>query len=76
MFEPMPKTPSDTKKGNMPQIGVRIPPPALAKIDALVAERNRRAGWNEVTRSDVIRDLVMRGLDATDAEPKGGKKRG
>jgi Arc/MetJ-type ribon-helix-helix transcriptional regulator len=49
--------------GGMPQVGVRLPPPTIEEIDALVEERNAAAGWAEVNRSDVIRELVQSGLE-------------
>ncbi len=46
----------------MSQIGVRLPPPAVEEIDAIVDRRNAGAGWKQWTRSDVLREAVEKGL--------------
>lgn len=65
-----PKT--SARRAVLTQIGVRLPPPAVDKIDRIVEIRNEKAGWDEVNRSDIIRELVMSGLEKIE-EPQPAK---
>jgi hypothetical protein len=46
----------------------------LARVDALVDTYPRDAGRVRVTRSDVIRDLIERGLVVVEARPEQRKR--
>ncbi len=50
-------------------MGVRLPRALVARVDALAARMHRRA-VSRVTRSDVVRLALLRGLDALEAEYK------
>ncbi len=58
----MTKKPTEEMRG-LTQVGVRLPPPAIDEIDEIVEERNAKAGWKESSRSDVVREMVMKGLE-------------
>jgi hypothetical protein len=40
-----------------------MPQPALDYLDAWAVEVNREAGWNKVTRSDLIREIVLEAIE-------------
>jgi len=52
----------------MPHAALRLPPPVLERVDALIERRNARAGWAAVDRSKLLRELVERGLELAEAE--------
>jgi hypothetical protein len=65
---------TDTKqarRGGKPDafMGVRLPRALQTRIDALAARMDRRA-VSRVTRSDVVRLALLRGLDVLEAEDK------
>ncbi len=74
MLDVVKKAAGEKRSGKV-QIGVRLPPPMVEEIDRMVADRNERAGWDEVNRSDIIRELCAEGLErrrtSTEKKPTG-----
>lgn len=57
----MSEKPSPDPSG-LVQSNVRMPQRALDELDAWAAEENAKAGYKRVTRSDLIRDIVLERL--------------
>lgn len=45
------------------QVNIRISPEHLERLDAWLEEINAARGWPKLTRTDVIRNLLARGLE-------------
>jgi hypothetical protein len=52
-----------------PIIFARIPPTLLAALDRLVDQRQRDRRGSHVTRAEIIRELLLVGLEATTPAP-------
>ena len=66
MLRAMPKQlPADAVPvpGGLVQSNVRMPQPALDYLDEWANDVNREAGWTKVTRSDLIRDIVLAAIE-------------
>ena len=50
-------------------VAVRIPAKAVARIDALAAKHTKP--WFKLTRSDMLRKLILQALDAEDKRAAG-----
>lgn len=59
----------------MTNVYARLPEETVERIDALVAELSKAARGIELSRSDVLRLVIDRGLTALDAEQRKGAKR-
>jgi hypothetical protein len=56
--------PDPAPAGRLIQMNIRIPPTLIGALDAIVERRNRTRGWPKLTRSDLIRDLLERAVEA------------
>lgn len=56
------------------QLGIRLSPELMSRLDAYLRHEMHRTGY-ELTRSDVVRNALVRVLDAWDAEVGGSPAR-
>lgn len=59
---PKPKPKPKAAEPGLVQTAFRLPSDLLEALDAWVEELNECRGWPKVTRSDVLRSLLERGL--------------
>lgn len=65
----------DEKMAKTTQYAFRLPDELIDRLDAYVAAQAEATGF-AVTRADVVKQLLARGLDAVDAGlPKGKRKK-
>jgi hypothetical protein len=62
MLVPTMATTETRKPSRLVQAAVRIPQSAVDEYEALAKELNAAAGWEKVTRSDLMRDDLMEAL--------------